>query len=77
LRSVSAAPQVCRQLGEQLYIEEEGARAIVSGVRQEVDAQIKDAMLEGALPAEGGTVRMVAAHAEEAVFDLHFGSGDI
>jgi len=53
--------QVLRKLGNEHYIVEEGARAVVNGISNTVESDIKCAVLEERLAAIDSTVRIMAA----------------
>ena len=69
-------PQVCKAQGKHLYNEKEGARAIISGLRREVEAVIKGAIMDDSMAMEGGSVSIYAVRDPAEVFDLHFGPVD-
>jgi ATP-dependent Clp protease ATP-binding subunit ClpA len=67
--------QVCSALAKEHYHDEEGARAVNNGVDGSVALDIKTAILNETLAADGGTVRLKAAEDVSQVYELQFDDG--
>lgn len=62
--------QVLRKLAKEHYNMEEGARAVDSGISNSVTSEIKSALLEERLAANGGTVKIKAAEDPAEPYDI-------
>jgi hypothetical protein len=62
--------QVLRKLAKEHYNNEEGARAVVSGVNNTVTMDIKCALLEERLTADGGMVMIMGAEDPAESYEL-------